>query len=37
MQLAMVGDKFIETAKLDSAYLDYGTFFGDGVYEVLRI
>ena len=36
MQLAMVGDKFIETDKLDSAYLDYGTFFGDGVYEVLR-
>jgi len=36
MQLAMVGDKFIELEKLDSAYLDYGTFFGDGVYEVLR-
>lgn len=36
MQLAMVGDKFIESGKLDSAYLDYGTFFGDGVYEVLR-
>ncbi|MCX5632478.1 MAG: aminotransferase class IV [Phycisphaerae bacterium] len=36
MQLAMVGDKFIESEKLDSAYLDYGTFFGDGVYEVLR-
>ncbi len=36
MQLAMVGDKFIEADKLDSAYLDYGTFFGDGVYEVLR-
>ena len=36
MQLAMVGDRFIETEKLDSAYLDYGTFFGDGVYEVLR-
>ena len=32
----MVGDKFIEADKLDSAYLDYGTFFGDGVYEVLR-
>jgi D-alanine transaminase len=36
MQLAMVGDKFIEAEKLDSAYLDYGMFFGDGVYEVLR-
>ncbi|MGB8225703.1 MAG: aminotransferase class IV [Sedimentisphaerales bacterium] len=36
MQLAMVGDKVIEAGKLDSAYLDYGTFFGDGVYEVLR-
>jgi D-alanine transaminase len=36
MQLAMVGDKFIEAGNLDSAYLDYGTFFGDGVYEVLR-
>jgi D-alanine transaminase len=36
MQLAMVGDKLIETDKLDLAYQDYGTFFGDGVYEVLR-
>lgn len=36
MQIAMIGDKFIEADKLDSAYLDYGTFFGDGVYEVLR-
>ncbi len=36
MQLAMVGDKLIEVSKLDLAYQDYGTFFGDGVYEVLR-
>ena len=36
MQLAMVGDKVIEADKLDSAYFDYGVFFGDGVYEVLR-
>ncbi len=36
MQLAMVGDKLIEADKLDLAYQDYGTFFGDGVYEVLR-
>lgn len=32
----MVGDKLIDADNLDSAYLDYGTFFGDGVYEVLR-
>jgi D-alanine transaminase len=36
MQLVIVDDKLIEASKLDSAYLDYGTFFGDGVYEVLR-
>jgi D-alanine transaminase len=36
MQLAMVGDKLIEASKLDLAYQDFGTFFGDGVYEVLR-
>lgn len=36
MQLAIVGDEFIEAEKLDSAYFDYGIFFGDGVYEVLR-
>lgn len=36
MQLAMVGDKLIEADKLDLAYQDYGTYFGDGVYEVLR-
>ena len=32
----MVGDELIEASKLDLAYQDYGTFFGDGVYEVLR-
>lgn len=36
MQLVMIGDKIIEAEKLDPAYLDHGTFFGDGVYEVLR-
>jgi D-alanine transaminase len=36
MQLAMVEDRLIEAEKIDSAYLDYGMFFGDGVYEVLR-
>ncbi|OHB51685.1 MAG: hypothetical protein A2Y12_02200 [Planctomycetes bacterium GWF2_42_9] len=32
----MVGDKLIEADKLDLAYQDFGTYFGDGVYEVLR-
>lgn len=32
----MIEDKFVDFSKLDPAYLDYGTFFGDGVYEVLR-
>jgi D-alanine transaminase len=36
MQLVMIDDKFVDSAKVDSAYFDYGTFFGDGVYEVLR-
>ncbi|MFA6185617.1 MAG: aminotransferase class IV [Phycisphaerae bacterium] len=36
MQLVMIDDKFVDSAKIDSAYFDYGTFFGDGVYEVLR-
>ena len=36
MQFAMVGDKIVKTAKLKPAYMDRGTYFGDGVYEVLR-
>ncbi len=36
MQLAMIGDQLVEAERIDSAYLDYGMFFGDGVYEVLR-
>ncbi len=36
MQIAMIGDKLVEAERIDSAYLDYGMFFGDGVYEVLR-
>jgi D-alanine transaminase len=32
----MIGDEFVDAGKVDSAYFDYGTFFGDGVYEVLR-
>ena len=36
MNIAMIDDKIIPADKLESAYLDRGTFFGDGVYEVLR-
>lgn len=36
MNLAMIDDEFVPLSKLDKAYLDRGTFFGDGVYEVLR-
>jgi D-alanine transaminase len=36
MQLAMVGDKIVKGAKLEPMYMDRGTYFGDGVYEVLR-
>jgi D-alanine transaminase len=36
MELAMIQDKLIEPARLDAAYMDRGTFFGDGVYEVVR-
>jgi len=36
MQLAVIDDKILPYAELDSAYLDRGTFFGDGVYEVIR-
>lgn len=36
MQLVMIGNEFVDAGKVDSAYFDYGTFFGDGVYEVLR-
>jgi len=36
MKLAMVQDKIVPLEKLNSAYLDRGTFFGDGVYEVVR-
>jgi len=30
MQLVMIGDKIGDSKKVDSAYFDYGTFFGDG-------
>lgn len=36
MQIAMVQDKIVRFEDLDPAYMDRGTFFGDGVYEVLR-
>ena len=35
MQLAMIGDRIINYDKLGPAFLDRGTFFGDGVYEVV--
>lgn len=36
MQIAMIQDRIIPLDELDPRYLDRGTFFGDGVYEVLR-
>ncbi len=36
MDLAMIGDRIVPFDTLDPLYLDRGTFFGDGVYEVLR-
>ncbi len=36
MQIAMINDKIVAADKLEPAYLDRGTFFGDGVYEVVR-
>ncbi len=36
MQLAMIQDRIVPYAELDPVYLDRGTFFGDGVYEVVR-
>jgi len=36
MQLAMINDETLPLDKLDSAYLDRGLYFGDGVYEVVR-
>ena len=36
MQIAMIQDKIIPFDDIDPVYLDRGTFFGDGVYEVLR-
>ncbi|HSV27422.1 MAG TPA: aminotransferase class IV, partial [Sedimentisphaerales bacterium] len=36
MQLAMVNDRVMPLEQLDSACLDRGLYFGDGVYEVMR-
>ncbi len=36
MQLAMINDKIVAIEELEPVYLDRGTFFGDGVYEVMR-
>jgi D-alanine transaminase len=36
MQIAMLQDRILPLVDLDPAYLDRGTYFGDGVYEVLR-
>jgi len=36
MQIAMIQDETIPLSELDPVYLDRGTYFGDGVYEVVR-
>ena len=36
MQIAMIQDKILAMEEVEPAYLDRGTYFGDGVYEVLR-
>lgn len=36
MQIAMLGDRIVPLSEVGPEFLDRGTFFGDGVYEVLR-
>jgi D-alanine transaminase len=36
MQIAMINDRIMGIEQVGPEYLDRGTFFGDGVYEVLR-
>ena len=36
MQIAMIQDKIVPAKDLEEVYFDRGTFFGDGVYEVMR-
>lgn len=36
MQIVMIQDKIVPIEKVEPVYFDRGTFFGDGVYEVMR-
>lgn len=36
MRIAMIQDKIVPANELEPVYFDRGTFFGDGVYEVMR-
>ena len=36
MQIAMIQDRIVPLNELDDACMDRGTYFGDGVYEVVR-
>ena len=36
MEIAMIGDEIVELSELGPAFMDRGTYFGDGVYEVVR-
>jgi len=36
MQIAMLQDKIVPLGELEPVYFDRGTYFGDGVYEVVR-
>jgi D-alanine transaminase len=36
MEIAVLNDKILPLSDLDPVYFDRGTFFGDGVYEVIR-
>ena len=36
MQIVMIQDKIVPIEKVEPVYFDRGTFFGDGVYEVIR-
>jgi D-alanine transaminase len=36
VEIAIIDEKFLPLEELDKVYMDRGTFFGDGVYEVVR-
>ena len=36
MEIAMIQDRIAPLKEVSPAYLDRGTYFGDGVYEVIR-